>query len=136
MKSSIKTRAMHICAIAVLYSVAYLISRYVFDVGGIFPVYTPGWTGRHFLWLAGVISTLPVLLGWIRFPYVTFAGFVLGNIAGELLGGFQSDVPPQYPHYGWFICIVVFLVSCVIGAYIEYRLKVSGETVRHQTKML
>ncbi|HHT66560.1 MAG: hypothetical protein ACOX25_06470 [Caldicoprobacterales bacterium] len=119
MKSSLQKRARHVYIIALLYLAAYLICRYIFDVRGVFPIYTPGWTGRHFLWVAAVISTLAAMFGWLKFPYVTFAGFVLGNAAGELFGGFQSDLPPQYLHYGWLICIIVFLLSCAVGAYIE-----------------
>lgn len=117
-----KKRFVHSCAIIVLYFVTYIIFRTIFDVRGIYPVYTPGWTGRHFLWFAAVISALPALFGWAKFPYITFAGFILGNVAGELFGGFQSDIPPQYLHYGWLISIVVFFFSCAIGTYIEYRI--------------
>lgn len=92
MKPSIKMRAAHICAMVVLYIAAYLICRYIFDVRGIFPVYTPGWTGRHFLRFAAVVSTLPALFGWIKFPYITFAGFVLGNVAGELFENVPTAV--------------------------------------------
>ncbi len=123
MKDSRNRRVVHISAVVVLYVAAYLSYRIVFDVSGLFPIYTPGWTGRHFFWLAAVSSTLPALFGWIRFPYITFAGFVLGNIAGELFGGFRSDIPPEYRHYGWLIAIIVFLFSCAVGAYIEHRFK-------------
>jgi hypothetical protein len=120
MSSSTNSRAVHFGTIVFLYITTYLICRYIFDVNGIFPVYTPGWTGRHFLWFAALVSTLPVLFGWFRFPYITFAGFILGNVVGELFGGFRSDIPPQYLHYGWLICIVVLLLSCAVGAYIEH----------------
>lgn len=128
MSFRVKTRAVHIGILVILYITTYLICRYIFDVGGIFPIYTPGWTGRHFLWFAALISTLPVLFGWVRFPYITFAGFILGNAVGELFGGFQSDIPPQYLHYGWLICIVVFLLFSAVGAYIEHRLKNREQT--------
>lgn len=130
MKSSKKIRTVHICIILVLYVASYLICRYIFDVRGILPIYTPGWTGRNFLWFAAVISTLPTFFGWIKFPYITFAGFVSGNVTGELLGGFQSDIPPRYLHHGWLICIVVFLLSCAVGVFIEHRFKYRPKTYK------
>jgi len=130
MQLSNKRRATHICLLAVLYVAAYLICRYIFDVTGVFPVYTPGWTGRHFLWFAAVVSTLSAFFGWVKFSYITFTGFVLGNIAGELFGGFRSDIPPEFLHYGWLICIIVFFLSCVVGAFIEHRYKNNKNSVR------
>jgi hypothetical protein len=127
MKSSVKKRFIDCCVIVVLYIVTYLIFRTIFDVRGLYPVYTPGWTGRHFLWFAAFISALPALFGWAKFPYVTFAGFIFGNIAGELFGGFKSDIPPQFSHYGWLISIVVFFLSCAFGIYIELRINDRNE---------
>ncbi|HCS10961.1 MAG TPA: hypothetical protein DIV40_05845 [Clostridiales bacterium] len=123
MKPSINVRVKHICYTAILYTVTYLIFRYVFWVSGILPIYTPGWAGSNILWIIAVISMFPILFGWLKFPYIAFAGLLLGNVAGELFGGFHSDIPPRYLHYGWFICIVVVIVSFVIGVHIERRTK-------------
>ena len=113
----------NISIILVFYIATYLIFRFVFDVRGIYPIYTPGWTGRHFLLYAAVTSIVPMLFGWLKFPYITFTGFLLGNLFGEVFGGFQSHLPPQFLHFGWLICIMVFLVSCIVGVFFELRLK-------------
>ena len=114
-----RKKVISLFSIAVLYVVVFLICDNIFDVSGIFPIYTPGWTVRHFLWLAAAISAIPIFFGWFWFPYITFVGYLLGNLFGELLGGFWSNIPPQYPHYGWIICIAVFLLSCVVGMWVE-----------------
>ena len=114
-------RLLHICILAVLYGAIYLICRHVFDVSGSYPVYTFGWSARHFIGLAAAISLIPACFGRIRFSYLTLAGYVIGNLAGELLGGFRSDIPPQYLHYGWLILIVTFLLSCIVGIFAERR---------------
>jgi hypothetical protein len=59
------------------------------------------------------------LFGKIRFSTVALAGYIVGLVAGELFGGFESDVPPQFRHHGWSILILTFLAACVIGFLVE-----------------
>ncbi len=82
-------------------------------------MYTPSWTARNVLWLAALISVTPSLFGYYHFSIITLAGYILGVIAGELLGGFQSDIPPQYLHHGWIIWGVVYILSAIIGIISE-----------------
>ena len=114
-----KQRLPYVAVLLAAYVVIYLICRQVFAIGSPHHLYTPEWTARHVLWLAATISTLPVLFGARRFPVITLAGYVLGVIAGELFGGFEADIPPQYLHHGWFIWTCVFVASVVVGIIVE-----------------
>lgn len=66
---------------------------------------------------------LPALFGKFRFSAIALAGYIAGLAAGELFGGFQSDIPPQFLHYGWLILILAFLLACAIGVTVERRIK-------------
>ena len=60
------------------------------------------------------------LLGkWHLTTFISFAGYILAIILGEMFGGFKSDVPPQYLHYGWLIWGFVFALSILVGIVIE-----------------
>ncbi len=104
------------------YALTYAVFRYVFDVEGIYPLYTPGWTGRHLLWMAALVSIGAALLGFFKTAIFSFVGFLLGNVLGELFGGFWSK-PPQFLHYGWLICIVVFVLAALMGYSLDRRAK-------------
>jgi len=97
----------------------YFISLYYFDIGQQYYMYTPSWTARNVLWLAAMISVIPSLIGYYRFALITLAGYILGVVAGELFGGFQSDIPPEYLHYGWVIWGAVYITSVIIGMLVE-----------------
>ncbi len=101
------------------YLAIYLISRQVFALHSPHYLYTPEWTARNVLWIAAIVSTVPALLGARLFPFVTLGGYVLGVVAGELFGGFEADVPPQYLHWGWLIWLGVFLASVGAGVVVE-----------------
>jgi len=94
-----------------------------FDIGRTHYMYTPSWTLRHVLWISAAISVIPALGGYWRFSYISLAGYTLGVIFGELLGGFQSDVPPQFLHYGWLIWLCIFVLSSFIGLFVEIKHK-------------
>ena len=83
--------------------------------------YTPKWTARHVLLPAAFISVLPLLRRFERFAVTTTVGYALGVLIGELFGGFESDVPPQFLHHGWWIWGAVFALSIVVGIIIELR---------------
>ncbi len=101
------------------YLAIFFITRQVFSLHSPHHLYTPEWTTRHVLWPATAISTIPAFFGLRRFPFITLAGYVLGVISGELFGGFQSDVPPQFLHWGWLIWFWVFFASIVLGIAVE-----------------
>lgn len=101
------------------YLVLYGISRHYFDIGQPFYMYTPSWTARNVIWFAAFISVIPSLFGHYRFSMITLAGYVLGVIAGELFGGFRSDIPPEYRHYGWLIWGFVYLSAAITGILVE-----------------
>jgi hypothetical protein len=113
-KVSVRKRLTFGVIILLLYSVIFIVSRYFLS-----EYYTPEWTARHFLVMAAIVSIIPVCFGRIKFSLITFAGYLIGILTGELLGGFQSDIPPEFLHWGWLICIAVFLTSCIIGIVFE-----------------
>jgi len=102
-----------------VYVLIYAISRHYFDIGQQFYMYTPSWAARNVLWLAALISAVPSFFGYYRFSIITLAGYILGVIAGEIFGGFQSDIPPVYPHYGWIIWGAVYISAAIIGIMVE-----------------
>lgn len=116
-----KKRWMHFGVVAILYFVIYLVCKEFFYIGKPYHMYTPDWTARNILLYCGIISAGVAVFGWIIFPYITFGGYVLGVILGELFGGFQSNVPPEYKHYGWCICICLYVVAALLGMMIEMK---------------
>jgi hypothetical protein len=96
----------------------YFLARYGFP-----SLYTPEWGARHIYLFAAIIIFTPALFGKMRFSLIVLAGYILGICVGELFGGFQSDVWPQFLHYGWLILLITFFVSCIIGAIAEHRKK-------------
>ena len=80
---------------------------------------TPEWVARHLF--SYILSFLIVmsLIGYRKFVTVLVIGYISGLLEGELFGGFESHIGPQYLHWGWLIFIIVFVVSCFIGYIIE-----------------
>jgi len=106
-----------------VYVLLYFISRHYFDIGQQFYMYTPSWTARNVLWPAALISVIPSFLGYYRFSIITLAGYILGVISGEMFGGFQSDIPPEYPHYGWIIWGAVYILASITGILVEKNIR-------------
>lgn len=94
----------------------FFVSRYALP-----ELYTPEWSARNLFWPAAAVMFIPVLFGKVRFSALALAGYVLGMAAGELLGGWEQDVGPQYLHHGWWIMILVFLAFCGLGALVQRR---------------
>ena len=109
----------YIVILAIILIGLYFLTRY-----GLPALYTPEWSARHIFWLVAIIVFVPALFGKIKFSIIAIVGYIIGITAGELFGGFQADVPPQYIHYGWLILILVFLASCIMGFVVEHRTKV------------
>lgn len=117
--SSLKKNILYAVITGFIYVLLYGISRYYFDIGQQFYMYTPSWTARNVLWFAAMISVIPSLFGYYRFSLITLAGYILGVTGGELFGGFQSDIPPEYLHYGWVIWGAVYIASAMVGMLAE-----------------
>lgn len=115
-KYTVKQRLAFGVIVILLYVITYVVCRYFLG-----EYYTPEWVARHFLVIAAIVSIIPVFWGRIRFSLITFIGCSIGILAGESFGGFQSDIPPRFLHWGWFICITVFLLSCATGIAFEVR---------------
>lgn len=114
-----KRKLLYAFTTGIIYLLLYAISRHYFDIGQQFYMYTPSWTIRNVIWYAALISVIPSLFGYYRFSLITLAGYVLGVVVGELFGGFQSDIPPEYLHYGWLIWAAVYIISAAIGILFE-----------------
>lgn len=105
-----------------LYGIIYLLNSQFFDIYEPYHIYTVSWTTRQVLPIVVFITVLMTLLGkWHLTSFISFAGYILGIVLGELFGGFKSDVPPQYLHYGWAIWGCVFILSVIAGIIVESR---------------
>ena len=120
---SLKKRLLYAALTGTVYVLIYFISRHYFDLGQQFYMYTPSWTARNVLWLAALISIIPSFFGYYRFSVITLAGYILGVIAGEIFGGFHSDIPPVYPHYGWIIWGAVYISAAIISILVEKNIR-------------
>lgn len=113
-----------------VYSLLYLIGRIIWCdigegnlIGWLFTImptgehsYLYGWLLSSYLfWYALAISALPSLWGKFKFSAVTTAGFVVGIVAGMVLG----TCPEGSGHYGWAIWCVIYIISIVIGVIVE-----------------
>lgn len=101
---------------APLLCAVYFFTRYALPM-----LYTPEWASRHLFWAAAAVIFIGALLGRVRFAVTALSAYAVGLAAGELLGGFQAHIPPQYPHYGWLICVGVFAAGCALGAWLQHR---------------
>lgn len=115
-----KKRILVSIAVVGFYGIIYLLNSQFFDIYKPYYMYTVSWTTRSVLPVVAFITVLMTLLGkWHLTTFISFAGYILGIILGEMLGGFKRDVPPQYLHYGWVIWGLVFILSIVVGIVIE-----------------
>lgn len=81
--------------------------------------YLFGWLLSSNLFFCSVmLSILFAFAGWRRISLVTLAGFALGLLLGEWLGGLPQLVAPGY-HYGWAIWAGIFLVSLAMGIWLQ-----------------
>lgn len=94
--------------------VIYFITRY-----GLSDFYTPEWAARSIYTYISTFLIVMSLLGYRIFVLTAITGYIVGLIAGELFGGFERHVPPQYLHWGWLILIVVFAAFCAVGYIFE-----------------
>lgn len=81
------------------------------------------WLVRNNLyWIAMLISVIGALLSKKLFSYTTCFGVVIGILLGELFGPNPSS-PTGHTHNGWWIWILIFLLSIIIGIIAEIRKK-------------
>ena len=73
---------------------------------------------NHLYWIAAAVSALAALYGRKYLSWISCFGALAGIVIGELLGPRPGD-PTGHTHHGWYIWILVFLCSLVIGAVTE-----------------
>ncbi len=79
------------------------------------------WLVRNNLyWIAMLISVIGALLSKKLFAYSTCIGATAGILFGEIFGPNPGD-PTGHTHYGWWMWILIFLLSVIIGIIIEIR---------------
>ncbi len=79
------------------------------------------WLVRNNLyWIALLISVIGALLSKKLFAYSTCIGATAGILFGEIFGPNPGD-PTGHTHYGWWMWILIFLLSVIIGIIIEIR---------------
>lgn len=100
---------------------ALLLGVYVLSRYGLPRLYTPEWSARNIFWPIAVVILLAALWGKRWFSALALAGYVLGMAAGEVLGGWEADVGPQFLHHGWWIMLLVFFAGCGAGAVVQRR---------------
>lgn len=77
------------------------------------------WLVRNNLyWIAMCISLIGAILSKKYFTYITCMGATLGIIIGELLGP-NPNSPTGHTHNGWWIWILIFSISIVVGVLFE-----------------
>lgn len=82
--------------------------------------YLFGWIlSKKMFLLCSVISILPAFWGRFRFSLVTLTGFAIGLPLGEYLGKNPVGKSYGYGHYGWAIWAGVFLLSLVLGIWLQ-----------------
>lgn len=107
-------------AVGCAFLLVWLIGRRFFPELG--KLYTFDWVLRRRLFLAAaVIAVIPALFGKFRFSCSVFAGSCLGIVLGELLGRDPEGVAFGSGHHGWWIWILVSLVSIAAGVFFEIR---------------
>lgn len=82
--------------------------------------YLIGWLlSSNLFWYSLAISTIPSLFGKNKFSLVTAIGFVFGIISGMIFGPYPEGAAIGHDHYGWAIWGVIFIISIIIGIFIE-----------------
>lgn len=79
------------------------------------------WLVRNNLyWIAMFVSVMGAVLSKKLFAYSTCLGATAGILLGEILGP-NPGSPTGHTHNGWWIWILLFLVSIIIGTILEIR---------------
>ena len=92
---------------------------WLFDPDSTHHSYLFGWLLKSDLFhCAMLFSSLTALGGWRRLSLTSLAGFSIALPLGEFLGGLDGIVAPGY-HYGWLIWGGIFLLSWVMGFWLQ-----------------
>ena len=82
--------------------------------------YLYGWLlSSNLFWYAMVISVIPAFWGKHKFSCTTLIGFVIGFVAGMILGPYPEGAAIGHGHYGWAIWGAIYLMSIVAGIIVE-----------------
>ena len=82
--------------------------------------YLYGWLlSSNLFWYAMVISVIPAFWGKHKFSCTTLIGFVIGFVAGMILGPYPEGAAIGHGHYGWAIWSAIYLMSIVAGVIAE-----------------
>ena len=73
----------------------------------------------NLFWYAMVISVIPAFWGKHKFSCSTLIGFVIGFVAGMILGPYPEGAAIGHGHYGWAIWGAIYLISIVAGVIAE-----------------
>jgi len=120
----LKKRVPHAIGTFVIFLAYYVLARTVFWVSSPHSVYTVGWAGKNFLPIAAAIGVYLSLRKGSPWGWVSVLAYSAGVLLGELLGGFRADIPPQYIHDGWWICILTYFVILILcGAVLKFKQK-------------
>ncbi len=106
---------------AVLLILVYFITRYAVPM-----LYTPEWAARNMYPYIALLLFAAFICKKERFALTAFSGYLLGLLFGEVFGGYESHIPPQFLHHGWWIFLLTFLISCIIGLFLQKRYKKSS----------
>ncbi len=128
--------------IAVIYMAIYLIGRIIWCdlsqsnlIGWLVHAipsgehsYLYGWLlSSNLFWYAMGISVIPAFFGKHKFSCTTLIGFVIGLVAGMILGPYPEGAAIGHGHYGWAIWGVIYLISIVAGVIVErYKKKINS----------
>lgn len=88
----------------------FLVTRYALP-----GLYTPEWAARRVFWPLAAVILLAAIYEKYRFSAAALAGYVAGLFAGELLGGWEAAVGPEYRHHGWWIFLLTFALFAGTG---------------------
>ena len=82
--------------------------------------YLYGWLLSSNLFIISiVVSAVPALFGKYKYAMTTAAGFIIGYLAGILLGPNPEGAAIGQGHYGWAIWGIIYFVSVVVGIIVE-----------------
>ena len=96
--------------------ILYVVTRYCLT-----SFYTPEWVARNLFHFFAGMMTFCSLSGKRKIVIISFIGYVTGILTGEMFGGFEKHIGPQYLHWGWLIFVIVFIIFLIAGLIIEKR---------------
>lgn len=105
-----RRRFLYCVGVSAILLALFLVTRYALP-----GLYTPEWAARRVFWPLAAVILLAAIYEKYRFSAATLIGYVAGLLAGELLGGWEADVGPEYRHHGWWIFLLIFVLFAAAG---------------------